>query len=175
MNEIDYEMKCKIIKENFNDERAIKCRTPEDVRKLDEDVYPGGDVFTTEGGEFIDFEFQEKDFDEEELTKYIDFAENLYEKHGKKVSVYIVCPKNINVTVRECPIKSESDFTIKLACIEQDFCHIILDDIKRKIREHKLLDEEDITALEMLPVMCNKNERHYFRLESLKIINRYVY
>ena len=118
---------------------------------------------------------QLKDFDEIELTKYIEFAENLYEKHKKPVSVYLLCPKNINVTVKECSIKSESEFTIKLACSQEDPCHLILNTIKHKIKENKILTGDDIHALALLPVMCEKKDRNYFRLEYFKIINGNFY
>ncbi|MBQ8018234.1 MAG: hypothetical protein IJ258_09055 [Methanobrevibacter sp.] len=175
MNDNDFNIKAKIIKETFNDERRIKCRTPKHERELDENVYPGGDIFTTEEGEFIDFEFQIKDFDEVELTKYVEFAENLYEKHQKKVSVYILCPKDINVTVKECPIKSDAEFTIKLACNQEDLCHMILRVIKNKIKNHEGLTGEDFHVLANLPVKCAKKDRNYFRLEYFRIINRYFY
>ena len=37
------------------------------------------------------------------------------------------------------------------------------------------LDEDDLYALAMLPVRCDRKDRNYFRLEYLKIINRYFY
>jgi hypothetical protein len=175
MNENNYCIETRLIRETFGDDRKIKCVTPEHVRRLDDDVYPGGVVFTTEEGEFIDFEYQLKDFDESELVKYVEFAENLYEKHQKKVSVYIICPKNVRVLVNECPIKSESEFTIKIACSQDDICHMILDDIKNKIRNNVCLDESDLNILADLPVKCNRRERNYFRLEYFKIINRRHY
>jgi hypothetical protein len=175
MDKIEFEFKKKLIKENFKDERPIKCPTPEHITRLDDDVHPGGDIFTTEDGEFIDLEFQKEDFDEVELAKYIEFAENLYEKHHKKVSVYIICPKEINVCVREHRIISDGDFTIKIACSQEDFSKMILDIIKRKIRNKELLDREDLIMVEKLPLMCAKKDRKYYRVESLKIINRYFY
>ena len=173
MNENDFNLRTKIIKETFNDEREIKCRTPKHLRELDENVHQGGDIFTTEDGEFIDLEFQLEDFDEVELTKYVEFAENLYEKNQKHVSVYILCPKDINVSVKECPIKSEADFTIKLACNQDDLCHMILKAIKNKIRNNEILTGEDFNILANLPVKCAKKDRNYFRVEYFKIINRY--
>jgi hypothetical protein len=174
MNEKDFDIR-RIIKETFKDDRSIKCRTPEDVRKLDDGIHPGGEIFTTEDDEFIDFELQLRDFDEEELVKYIEFAENLYEKHHKRVSVYLLCPKDVDVSVRECTIKSESDFTIKLACSREGPCHLILNGIKNKLKNNDVLDEDDLYALAMLPVRCDRKDRNYFRLEYLKIINRYFY
>ncbi|MBQ2665623.1 hypothetical protein [Methanobrevibacter sp.] len=173
MDKKDFDIRTKIIKETFKDDRPIKCRTPEDVRRLDENIHPGGDIFTTEDGAFIDFEFQLKDFDEAELVKYVEFAENLYEKHHKHVSVYLLCPKNVDVRVRECVIKSESDFTIKLACSQEDLCHIILNGIKNKLKRNEILDMDDLHALALLPVRCDRKDRNYFRLEYFKIINRY--
>ena len=133
------------------------------------------DIFTTEEGEFIDFELQLRDFDEEELTKYVEFAENLYEKHQKHVSVYLLCPRDINVCVKECTIKSEADFTIKLAKVPEDSCKIILEGIKNKLKNKEKLDCDDLHALAYLPVMCDKEERNYYRMEYFKIINQLQY
>ena len=172
MNETEFKIKTEIIRDSFQDTRTIKCATPEHIRKLDDDVYKGGDIFTTEDGEFIDLEFQLVDFDEIELAKYVEFAENLYEKHHKHVSVYLICPKSINVLVKECVIKSESDFTIKLYCSQEDPCQMILDGIKHKIKHGEYITQEDIHALAMLPVMCDKKDRNYFRIEYFRIINK---
>lgn len=163
--------KTRMIRENFNDTRIIKCQKSASELNLDEDITLEGDIFKTEDGELIYFEVEINDFDEEELTKYIELAECLYEKHHEKISIYLLCPKDINVLVRECPIKSEADFTIKLACSQDDICHMILKNIKNKIKNgiHLTCDDHDI--LEELPVRCNKKDRHYFRVETLKIIN----
>jgi hypothetical protein len=173
MNISEFKFKTEIIKESFKDQRPIKCPTPEHITKLDEDVHPGGDIFTTEDGEFIDLEFQQKDFDEVELAKYIDFAENLYEKHHKHVSVYIICPKHINVCVKEHEICSDADFTIKVACSQEDYPKMVLDRINQKIRNKEILDRDDQKMVERLPLMCAKKDRNYYRVESLKIINRH--
>ncbi len=175
MKEQDFKIRTKIIKETFNDSRRIKCITPEKDRKLDDNIYPGGDLFTTEDGEFIDLEFQMKDFNESELVKYVEFAEALYKKHQKQVSIYLLCPDTVNVLVRECEIKSEAEFTIKLACIQENPAHIILDIIKNKINSGELLDGDDLHALSMLPIMCKEEDRNYFRKEYFKIINKLHY
>lgn len=175
MNQKEYLVKTEIIRKTFSDERKIKCQTPTQDLKLDENVHKGGDIFTTEEEEFIDFELQLRDFDEEELTKYVEFAENLYEKHQKHVSVYLLCPRDINVCVKECTIKSEADFTIKLAKVPEDSCKIILEGIKNKLKNKEKLDCDDLHALAYLPVMCDKEERNYYRMEYFKIINQLQY
>ena len=167
----EFKTKTKIIKDIFKDDRPIKCQTPEHIRAVDDNIYRGGDIFTTENGDFIDFEYQLTDFDEEELEKYIGLAENLYEKHQKHVSIYLLCHKNIKITVKEHKISSKAEFTIKLSCNQYDPCHMILKNIKGKISKNYLLDAEDYKMIELLPVMCEINDVSYFRAESLKIIN----
>ncbi|MBQ2831059.1 hypothetical protein [Methanobrevibacter sp.] len=143
--------------------------------QLDENVYQGGDIFKTKDDEFIVLELQMKDFDEDELVKYVEFAESLYEKQHQPVSIYIICPGDINIYVREFEIKSEACFTIKLAKIDEDPAAIILKMIKHKLRNNEVLDEDDYHALEMIPVICEKEKRNYYRREAFKIINRLHY
>ena len=172
MNKENIDLRTNVIRKTFNDQRPIKCLTPKKIREVDEDIYPGGDIFTTEDGEFIDLEFQMTDFDENELVKYVEFAEALYEKHRKHIHIYIICPNNIYVCVKECKIVSEAEFTIKLACIEEDPCEIIFKMITRKIENGEPLTPDDIMALEMLPVKCNPKMRNFYRREYIRIMNR---
>lgn len=175
MNKKDFDIRTNVIKKTFNDNRTIVSSVSAEELGLDENIHQGGDIFITSDGEFIDLEFQENDFNEDELVKYVELAENLYEQYGKKVSIYILCPKDINVCVRECEIKSESTFTIKIACIQEDFCEIILNGIKAKIKANEMLDEDDLYALARLPVECKKEKRNYYRREYFKIINGLQY
>ena len=174
MNEKDSKTRIGVIKNTFNDKRKIQCEVKNDI-ELDEGIHQGGDLFKTEDGDIIDLEFQMTDFDEDELIKYVEFAEHLYCKYEKEVSVYIICPDDIKVLVKECEIKSEANFTIKLAKMGEDPCHIILDGIKQKVSSGEMLDGDDLHALSLLPVMCKKEERNYFRKEYFKIINQIGY
>lgn len=174
MNKKDFKIRTKVIRETFFDTRKIKCETPPEIRKVDDDIHPGGDVFTTEEGDFIDLEFQMDDFDIDELIKYVEFAEELYKKHQKHVAIYIICPQNVNVSVKECEIKSEADFTIKLACVAEDPCEIVLNVIKNKVKNGEILDGDDLHALAMLPVMCEEKKRNHYRREYFKIMNMLV-
>ena len=167
MDEENYEIKTKIIEELFDDHRAIKCYTPKDVRDVGDGIYQGGDVFTTEEEEFIDLELQFINFDEDELIKYIEFAEALYEKHKKFVSVYILCPKGVDVCVKECVIHSRADFVIKLLRVDMDPCKIALKAIKNKIKNSRRIDGDDVFALSMLAMLCQPEERNYYLKEYL--------
>lgn len=175
MDKKDFKTRTNIIKETFMDDKNIKCHIPTEELELDENVHQEGDFFLTEDDEFVDLEFQFVDFTEEELVKFIELAENLYEKFGKKITIYILCPKYINVYVKEIEIMSDADFTIKLCCTNMDPCKVILDGIKNKIKNNEFLDEDDFHALAMLPVMCDKDDKHYYRSESIKIRNRVPY
>jgi hypothetical protein len=79
----------------------------------------------------------------------VELAEDLYEKHGQKVSIYIICPNEINVYVNEFEIPSDADFTIRLARVHQDMCKTILDGIKEKMKKEKIT-EEDLYVLSRL-------------------------
>lgn len=175
MNEQDFMTKARIIKETFNDNRTIKCYLPIQNLRLAEHIHQEGELFITENYEIIDLEFQFKDFTENELVKYVELAEALYEKNSKRISIYVICPNTINICVREFEIKSEADFTIKLAAIEEDLSQIALDIIKSKLDNGETLDIEDIEILKILPLSCKKEERNYFRKECFKIINNYSY
>ena len=151
MNNTDFDIKTKLIKETFNDEINIKY----DLSEKEPQIV--------------------NDFDVEQLTQYIEFAETLYEKEKKSVSIYLFCPPNVNVCVKECELRSEADFRIKLARIEKNPCSMILDKIKNKMKNNEILDSDDMNALLMLPVMCEKKDRHYYRKESIKILNEINY
>ena len=172
MNKEEFNSKVNIIREVFDDERNILYPTPLSIRQVDENIHQGEYVFTTETGEFIDLETQLVDFDEEELTKKVEFAESLYEKHNKHVSIYLLCPTDIRILMKECTIKSEAEFKIKLACVGEDGCELILRHVKKKIKNNTELTSDDMEALTLLPIMCKKEDRHYFRVECFKIINQ---
>lgn len=167
----DFNIRKKVIEETFNDKRNIKCALSKDELNIPSHIHQEGEIFKTEDGEFIILEFQLKDFTVDELVKYVELAECLYEQHGKYVTIYLICPKNINVCVRECDIKSRAGFTIKLACIQEDPLQVVLNSIKSKIRYEGFLDGDDLHALAILPDMCKKEDRKYYLKEYLKIIN----
>ena len=172
MNKQDFNIKTKIIRETFNDTRTIKCPAPENDIVFDENIYELGDIFTTTNGEVIDLEFQIDDFTVDELVKYVEIAEKLYEINRKHVSIYIICPDTVEICVKECEIKSEADFTIKLASINENPAQIALKLIKEKLNNGEILNEDDLHALTLIPLMCKKEDRNYFRKECFEIINR---
>lgn len=168
----DFNLSVNVIKETFDDDSNIVSSVKVGDLKIDCNIPKDSDIFITSNGDFIYLEFQQKNFTEEELAKFIEFAEEIYEKYGQKISIYILCPKNIDVCVREFEILSEASFTIKLACIDEDPCQIILDEIKDKIRANQRPDDEDIKKLAKLHNWCRAEDRHYYLMEYIKIVNR---
>lgn len=171
----DFDLSVNAIKETFDDERKIVSSVKVGDLKIDCDIADESDIFITSDGDFIYLEFQQENFTERELAKFIGFAEEIYKKYGQDVSIYILCPKNIEVCVREFEIFSDASFTIKLACIDEDPCEIILNEIKEKIRAHQMPDEEDIRKLAKLRKWCRKEDRQYYLMEYVKIVNRLHY
>lgn len=113
------EEEIKLIRKAFKDERKIVERTPDEVRSVDKKFYQGGSVYTTEDGELIDLEIQERDYDIEDHVNYIEFAEALYEKTKRRVNVYVYCAPSIKINIQLYEIPSEADFKIRLAQLKR--------------------------------------------------------
>lgn len=171
MNKKEFETKVELINETFNDKRKFKCIPPEEKLELNEKIAQNEDIFKTESGEYIYIDVQIKDFTVDSLVDYIEIAEEIYETFKRHVSIYIICSNNVNVFVKEDEIKSDADFTIKLAKVGYDPAEAVLRIIKQKIDNNERLDTTDLDMLKNLPMMCNRKMRRHYRKESLKIIN----
>lgn len=110
-----------LIRRAFKDNRTILEETPDEIRRLDDKYYQGGSVYTTEDGEFIDLEIQERDYDIEDHVNYIEFAEQLYDKHKKRVNVYVYCVPSVKINIKMYKIQSDADFKIILAQVRKKF------------------------------------------------------
>lgn len=113
------EEEIKLIRKAFKDERKIIERTPDEIRSVDKKFYQGGSVYTTEDGELIDLEIQERDYDIEDHVNYIEFAEALYEKTKKRINVYVYCAPSVKINIQLYEIPSDADFKIRLAQIKR--------------------------------------------------------
>ncbi len=164
-----------VIKETFDDDRKIVSLVKVGDLKINCDVNQESDIFITSDGDFIYLGFQQENFTEEELARYIELAEEIYEEYSQDISIYILCPKSIDICVREFEIYSEASFTIKLACIDEDPCEILLNGIKNKIKTNGKPSEEDLKALAKLHEWCRKEDKHYYLMEYLKILNKKYY
>lgn len=172
MDKENIEYKIQIIKDAFDEKRNIIGYAPNEMINVNEDCHQGGDIFITDKNELIDLEYQINDFDEAELAKYVELAEELYEKNNVDISIYILCPKTIKVTAPEIPIKSTAIFNIKLACFEGNPVYNMLYHIKEKIDKNIPIDEEDYENLLMIPMMGPKKEKNNLRIECYKLLKK---
>ncbi|MBQ9024970.1 MAG: hypothetical protein IJ104_01110 [Methanobrevibacter sp.] len=172
MNENNLDIEIRIIKEAFDETRTIIGYAPEEMIPLNDSFHHGGDLFITDEGELIALEYQMRNFDENELAKYVELAEELYEKNEVSVSIYVLCPNTIKVTAPECVIKSEAIFNIKLACFSPNPAYDALEHMKEKVNKKIKLDEEDLDVLSRIPMMGPKEDRKKLRVECFKIIKQ---
>ena len=114
------EEEIKLIRKAFKDKRPIIEKTPDEIRKVDREFYQGGSVYTTADDEFIDLEIQDRDYDIEDHVNYIEFAEALYEKHEKRVNVYVYCAPSVKINIPLYEIPSDADFKIRLSQVRKD-------------------------------------------------------
>lgn len=162
---IDKELE--IIKNQFKDDRSLNYVEQENLGVKN----PNGDVFLTEDGtEIILFNIHMTSFTAKDLTYNVNIAEEFYEYYHKKVNIYILMFNN-EVLVKECSIKSEADFTIRLAVGSEDPCRMLFDNIKNRFEEDGKLNESDVEVLEMLPLLCHASERDFYREEYFKIMS----
>lgn len=104
-----------LIRRAFRDDREIVEKIPDEEKYVDNKYYQGGSVYRTADGEFIDLEIQTRDYDIEDHVNYIEFAEQFYEKHKKRVNVYVYCVPSVKINLKLYNIKSDADFKIRLA------------------------------------------------------------
>lgn len=173
MNEENITQEIRIIKEAFKEKRNIIGYAPPEMTEVCDECYPGGDIFITEEGDLIDLEYQFRDFDEEELAKYAELAEELYEKNKVPISIYVLCPKTARILVPEIPIKSEATFNIKLACFGENPLYEMLYHIKEKVDKNIGLKDEDLMGLLTIPTMVPKKDRKKLRIECFKLIRKH--
>ena len=172
MNKEDFQIDTILIRTEFDDQRPLR-KLPEELEmKLDPKIVETGSTFIADDGEIVYFTLQLTDFREDELVKYAEIAEKLYELTHKRVSVYILCSNDIEVNMKICQIMSNADFTIKLFKSKYNPAKHILGLIKDKFKNNQRISPEDIDVLARLPMICEKKDRNYFRKEYFKIVNR---
>lgn len=155
----------KTIQHIFNENREIN---PTPLPKIEQ---AHGEAYKTKNNEIIYCEIQIEDFTIDELVRYTHIMETLYEQYKTPCTAYIITTQGVEIKVKEMPIKSEADFTIKLAQTDISSCEIVLDAIKTKMKNGELLNENDIEALQMIPMVCNPKDKDYYRKQVFQILS----
>ena len=109
------------------------------------------------------------DFGPEELADIVEIAEELYSRHSRPVILCLAMNRTNRVLVREMEIKSEADFTIKLAVI--DMSRIAIEVIKEHIA-NGTADDADRQVLEAMPMMVHGDERKAIRKECFGLLSQ---
>lgn len=172
MTKKDLQKKEEIIQDTFSDSRTVEYPSLKELSMINFKDIEKDDLLKTSDGEFIYLHFQLNDFEIDELNYYVDLAEYLYNLFNMKVNLYLICTRDVKVNVVESVIKSEADFTIKLARIDDDPVKIVHRAIKNKIDNNETLNDDDLHALSMLPVMCRIEDRSYYRKEYFRLMNK---
>lgn len=110
------------------------------------------------------------DFGPEELADMVDIAEKLFDTLEKPVILCLAMDRNNRVTVKQMPIKSHADFTIKLAVL--DMYKIALETIREKIA-NGTADDADRQVLEMMPMTVHDDVRKEVRKECFELLNAF--
>ena len=159
-----------IIKEAFDEKRKIIGYAPREMVAAADENCKGGDIFITENNELIVLDYQMTDFDEVELVNYIELAEKLFEINEVLISIYIICPNTINITVPECSIKSTANFTIKLASMQPNPAYESLYNIKEKVDKKIKLTDKDLETLSRIPMEVAEKDKRNIRIECLRLL-----
>lgn len=172
MTKKDLQKKEEIIQDTFGDNRTVNYLSSNELEKINFKDVEKDDFLKTDNDELIYLHFQLSDFGIDELNYYVDLAEYLYNLFNMKVNLYLICTKYVKVTIKESIIRSEAYFTIKLACIDEDPVEIVHRAIKKKIANNETLNDDDLHALSMMPVMCRIEDRSYYRKEYFRLMNK---
>ena len=110
------------------------------------------------------------DFGPAELADAVETAEILYDKLGKPVILCLGMSAQGNVTVPEMEIKSEADFSIKLAVV--DFYRIAIDRVRERIA-NGTANNIDRNALQAMPMTVPRHMRKKVREECFALLQQF--
>ena len=155
MNNVELEL----IKDTFHDKRSIERVESFDALNL----------YITDDKEIILIcPFVDKEFTGESLAKFTTLAEDVFYDYHMKVNVYVLVMPYIEVKVANHSIRSDADFSIRLAVPNETStdvrirCDLILDIIRTKI-DNDTVTIEDVNALEYIPLRCDRKDRLHYR------------
>lgn len=134
------------------------------------DIYSGCDKLFENETDVVGMKAMLTNFGPEELADTVDLAERLYESFEKPVTLCLAMSYDRKVTVKEMPVKSEADFTIKLAII--DMHRIAIEKIRENIA-NGTADDADRQVLESMPMMVPAWRRKEVRKECFELLSAF--
>ena len=166
-NEI-YEITLNLIEEIFGDYRKITGKAPDEIQSIAKLHELPAEIYITENNELISYGVTDKNFGNIEIEKYKKYGEDLYEKNGNTISIYILgSPHSIFNVTKE--IESEVPMIIIFSKFPYSSTYDTLRHIEDLVKNGKKLDSEDLNALKLIPMMGPPEDKRQLRVECLKI------
>ena len=150
-----------ILKETFKVEEEMKKNN---------DIYMDCDALFDGAEHTIAMKAILGDFGPAELADAVETAEILYDKLEKPVILCLGMSAQNKVTVPEMEIKSEADFSIKLAVV--DFYKIAIQRTRERIA-NGTANEIDREALQVMPMTVPKHMRKAVREECFALLQQF--
>lgn len=169
MCEKDYdEIAYNLIENIFGDFREIDGKASGEMQSIPKKYEIQADIYKTKNNELISYGTTDKDFGNSELEKYKEYGEELYEKSGKEVSIYILGSPHIKINATK-DIESEAPIRINISIMEYSSTYETLRYLENLVKNKQKLDKEDLFALKMIPTMGPAEDKRYLRMECLKL------
>ena len=171
-NEI-YEITLRLIEDIFGDYRKICGKASDEIQSIARLHEIPAEIFITENNELISYGMTDKNFGNIEIEKYKRYGEDLYEKNGKPINIYILGSPHSEFNVTK-EIESEIPMLIIFSKFPYSSTYDTLRHIENLVENRKKLDKEDLNALKLIPMMGPPEDKRQLRIECLKIWKKAV-
>lgn len=169
----NYEMTLRLIEDIFGDYRNITGKASDEIQSIAGLHEIPAEVYITENNELISFGMTDKQFGNIEIEKCKKYGEDLYEKNGNPISIYILGSPHSTFNVTK-EIESEIPMIIIFTMIPYSSAYDTLRHIENLVENRKKLDSQDLNALKLIPMMGPPEDRRQLRIECLKIWKKIV-
>ncbi|WP_296888599.1 hypothetical protein [uncultured Methanobrevibacter sp.] len=162
------EMAYGLIETIFGDFREIDGKASDEIQSISKKHKIEADIYKTKNNELISYGLTNEDFGNEELEKYKEYGEELYEKSGKEVCIYILGSPHIKFNATN-DFETPAKIKINISLMEYSSTYETLRHIKSLVENRQKLDSEDLFALKMIPTMGPPEDKRFLRIECLKL------
>ena len=171
-NEI-YEITLRLIEDIFGDYRKITGKASDEIQSIAGLHEIPAEIYITENNELISYGITDENFGNIEIEKYKKYGEDLYEKNGNQISIYILGSPHSTFNVTK-EIESKIPMVIIFTKFPYSSAYDTLRHIENLVENRKKLDSEDLNALKMIPMMGPPEDKRQLRIECLKIWKKAV-
>lgn len=152
----------------FGDYRKIIGKASQEIEIIAKLHEIPADIYETDKNELISFGMANENFGNIELEKYKRYGEELYEKNGNPITIYILGTPHSTFNVTK-EIESEAPMKIIFAKIPYSHAYDTLRHIEDLVQNRKKLNKDDLFALKMIPSMGPPEDKRQLRIECLKL------